>query len=345
MTCALLETQVNKDFSVRSKEFELIRQLNADPAYRGYLLLCKIYVSLCQINKSVEVDYYKIRCDGEYRIVIPSSFSSATSEYLDKITRRHTFSEKEGFVRYGDLPLFDVRAAQPEIELCKARVQRERQERRMILVPVFFLLLREWFFEDAGVCLGREIRWRVFWRALRRETAGRPCWNSRSSRSDMCAGNGAFVTTGERNCKSLPFVLGGGQVRVDSRTRVQSMVQYVEISNVFKAADREGSYLVFIADNALLVEVSGCGKVSIRVNQNEVEVATIFFNEAVSFLPCFKYADSEDVVLFASRNVHYLVDSGGQFNPDYYGMKLEAASHKAGTVVRIPRPLLGGEWV
>lgn len=36
-----------------------------------------------------------------------------------------------------------------------------------------------------------------------------------------------------------------------------------------------------------------------------------------------RYADSEDVILFASRNIHYLVDKAGQFNENYYGMKHE----------------------
>ena len=40
-------------------------------------------------------------------------------------------------------------------------------------------------------------------------------------------------------------------------------------------------------------------------------------------MPCFKYADSEDVILFTSPNIHYLVDQGGQFNSNYYGMKHE----------------------
>ena len=48
---------------------------------------------------------------------------------------------------------------------------------------------------------------------------------------------------------------------------------------------------------------------SIRINKILVEIATIFFNAAISFVPCFKYADSEDVILFTSRNIHYLVDS------------------------------------
>ena len=85
---------VNKNLSVRSKTFEVIRELNADPAYHQYLLMCKVwplaphplhpnstqvYVSLCQINKSVEVDYYKVRCNGAYRIIIPRNFSKANT--------------------------------------------------------------------------------------------------------------------------------------------------------------------------------------------------------------------------------------------------------------------------
>ena len=40
-------------------------------------------------------------------------------------------------------------------------------------------------------------------------------------------------------------------------------------------------------------------------------------------MPCFKYADAEDVILFTSRHIHYLVDKAGQFNENYYGMKHE----------------------
>lgn len=63
---------------MRSKTFELIQQMNADPVYHKYLLLCKLYISLCQINKSVEVDYYKICCNNEYRIIIPQNFSQVS---------------------------------------------------------------------------------------------------------------------------------------------------------------------------------------------------------------------------------------------------------------------------
>ena len=39
-------------------------------------------MSLCQINKSVEVDYYKVRTNGQFRIVIPANFSKQTGEHL-----------------------------------------------------------------------------------------------------------------------------------------------------------------------------------------------------------------------------------------------------------------------
>jgi hypothetical protein len=43
-------------------------------------------MSLCNINKSVELDYYKIKCDDDYKIIIPSNYSNSTSEYLDYVT-------------------------------------------------------------------------------------------------------------------------------------------------------------------------------------------------------------------------------------------------------------------
>jgi hypothetical protein len=54
---------INKDFSVHSSQFKLIRMLNADPDFQRYVLLCKSYVSLCQINKSTEVRYIAIKGD------------------------------------------------------------------------------------------------------------------------------------------------------------------------------------------------------------------------------------------------------------------------------------------
>lgn len=223
---------VNKNLSTRSKAFELLQQLSADPRYQQYVLLCKVYVSLCQITRSAEVDYYKLFCNNDFRIIIPANFSRMTSEYLDEVTQRYSFTERGGFVNYGDLRLFDARESQPEIHLYK--------------------------------------------------------------------------------------------VRFDSATRHQSAVKYIEFANVFKSHDDDEHFLIFIADNALLVEAGGAhGGARISINRIVVEVATVFFNEAVSFVPCFKYADSEDVILFTSRHIHYLVDKAGQFNENYYGMKHE----------------------
>lgn len=222
---------VNKGFPVYSPQNELIQELSADPAYQQHLLLCKINMSLCQINKSVEVDYYKVRCNGKFQTIIPQSFSRSTGEYLEQITKRYTFSERDGVIVYDQLSLFDLRPEQPDIHLYT--------------------------------------------------------------------------------------------VRFDSATTTHSMVKYIEIKNAFRAVDSDRHYLVFIADNALQVEVGDAGGVAISINRTAVEVATIFFNEAISFVPCFKYADSEDVILFASPHIHYLVDNGGQFCTDYYGMKHE----------------------
>ena len=68
----------------------------------------------------------------------------------------------------------------------------------------------------------------------------------------------------------------------------------------------------YYAVAAAQVEVAPDGGTAIRINGISLEVATIFFNEALSFVPCFKYADGADVIFFASRNLHYLVDQGGQ---------------------------------
>ena len=62
-------------FSLRSRTFELIQMLQADPVYHQYLLLVKVYVSLCQINKSVEVR------------VVPSDGHPLSSPSM--VSRRH----------------------------------------------------------------------------------------------------------------------------------------------------------------------------------------------------------------------------------------------------------------
>ena len=105
------------------------------------------------------------------------------------------------------------------------------------------------------------------------------------------------------------------RVRLDSATAVQSMVKCIEIKNALRAVDSERQYLVFIADNALLIDVADGGGVSIRINEIAVEarrhrsrlprrprlplhpvllpqMSTTFFNRAVSFVPCFKCAQT-----------------------------------------------------
>ena len=222
---------VNKNFDLHSNQFKLIQMLNGDPDYQEYVLLCKIYMSLCQINKSVEVDYYKIKCNGLFHIVIPQNFSKKTSDYLEQITTHHSFSERDGIMKYDDISVFDLRPHQPEINLYTIKLQ--------------------------------------------------------------------------------------------SQTDVQSMVKYIEFTNVFQTLSSEEQYLIFIGDNVILVDVVDGREMNIRINQVDASVSTIFFNEAMSFIPCFKYAEGEDIILFTSRNIHYLVDKGGQFCPDYYGMKHE----------------------
>lgn len=113
---------MNKNFNVQSNQFKLIRELNSDPDYQSYVILVKIYMSLCQINKSVEVDYLKVMINSEFRIVIPNNYSKATSKYLEETTKHYTFSEREGIMTYDDLPVFDLRPHQPEINLYRVRL-------------------------------------------------------------------------------------------------------------------------------------------------------------------------------------------------------------------------------
>ena len=86
------------------------------------MVLVKIYMSLCQINKSVEVDYYKVRCNDEFRIIIPNNFSKETGAYLEETTKHYTFSERDGIMTYDGDPVFDLRPHQPEINLYRVRL-------------------------------------------------------------------------------------------------------------------------------------------------------------------------------------------------------------------------------
>lgn len=92
------------------------------------------------------------------------------------------------------------------------------------------------------------------------------------------------------------------------------MVKYIEATNVFRIIDDfKEQYLIFIANNTLALDVVDRTGMKICVNSIPVEVATVFFNDAISFVPCFQYTDSEDVVLFASGNFKFHVDSAGQY--------------------------------
>lgn len=98
------------------------------------------------------------------------------------------------------------------------------------------------------------------------------------------------------------------------------MVKYIEATNVFRIIDDlKEQYLIFIANNTLAVDVIDHTKMKIRVNSIPVEVATVFFSDALSFVPCFQYTDSEDVFLFASPNFKFHVDSGGQYCTGKFG--------------------------
>lgn len=64
-------------------------------------------------------------------------------------------------------------------------------------------------------------------------------------------------------------------------------LRYIEIKNAFREAESEKQFVVFIAGNALEVTVSDALQISI--NKIAIEVSTVYFNEAISFVPCFSY--------------------------------------------------------
>ena len=74
---------VNKNFPAHSPQNKLIQELNADPAYHQHLLLCKVNMSLCQINKSVEVDYYKLKINSK-PVTMPPNLWKAVYILLER---------------------------------------------------------------------------------------------------------------------------------------------------------------------------------------------------------------------------------------------------------------------
>jgi hypothetical protein len=61
----------------------------------------------------------------------------------------------------------------------------------------------------------------------------------------------------------------------------------------------------------------------ILLNRVPVNFVTMYVNRMVSFIPCFKYSDSEDIIILTSPQFYFHVDTAGQFNEHYYGMKFE----------------------
>jgi hypothetical protein len=142
---------VNKDFNVQSNQFKLIRELNSDPDYQSYVILVKIYMSLCQINKSVEVDYYKVRCNDEFRIIIPNNFSKETGAYLEETTKHYTFSERDGIMTYDGDPVFDLRPHQPEINLYRVRLDPSSKKQVRVIGNEFNFLTNKFLYNSQRI--------------------------------------------------------------------------------------------------------------------------------------------------------------------------------------------------
>ncbi len=79
--------------------------------------------------------------------------------------------------------------------------------------------------------------------------------------------------------------------------------------------------LLLAATLVILIDFLENGRMSIHINKVDATRAMISFNDAISFIPCFKYTEGKDVIIFTSPNIHNLVDSGGQFCQDNSGMK------------------------
>jgi hypothetical protein len=99
------------------------------------------------------------------------------------------------------------------------------------------------------------------------------------------------------------------KLRFDSsNSEIESQVKYLEISNIFKSTDNY--YLIFVADNTLEIKIENQINF-IKVNEIPIKITTSFFNEAISFIPCFRYEEGQDFIIFTSKNFHYHVDKGG----------------------------------
>ena len=47
------------------------------------------------------------------------------------------------------------------------------------------------------------------------------------------------------------------------------------------------------------------------MNHIPVEFSTCYFNKAFSFIPCFKYKENKDMILFTNPNILYKIDTSG----------------------------------
>lgn len=50
---------------------------------------------------------------------------------------------------------------------------------------------------------------------------------------------------------------------------------------------------------------------SALLNRVKVLFTTSYVNKAVSMIPCFKFADSKDLIILTSKNFYYHVDTAG----------------------------------
>jgi hypothetical protein len=76
----------------------------------------------------------------------------------------------------------------------------------------------------------------------------------------------------------------------------------------------------------LEIETGPDGSTRARINKADMCVCTVYLESFLSFIPAF-YTDTGDVIILKSPNFYYKVDAGGQFAPDYYGMKSELSEH------------------
>jgi len=111
------------------------------------------------------------------------------------------------------------------------------------------------------------------------------------------------------------------KIRFVSEKTTESMYRYVELQNTLKTECNK--ILFFICGNILMMETKEKNIMELNLNQIAVKLTTFYSNDALSFFPCFKYLDSDDIIILTSPNIYYHVDIAGHYNENYYGMKHE----------------------